>query len=308
MKDLQASWRSFVANPPREPSPEAPREAQICAMCGVDRLHVTLLVSGAAGYVCSGCGPVVVRACAELDARGRTQCLAEPLVQWLETLDAMTRWADVVPILDAAMLLVGGDVQLADRIASEAFRFQHYARALAALELVPLHSCSMWNRLHRVFACLVLEDRARVADGLAVLDGLQTMAPAQRHLADIHRAWAASRFEAPGQPSFTMDRERMIEVVAEVRPTGPPMLLARALELLAALERTRDPTAALRHLDEASTLVEFPSMFLLRGDIEADRDLARARDAWERARSLAHPEGVWATRAASRLARSTSTP
>jgi hypothetical protein len=307
VSDLQASWRSFVGDASRDPPRETPQRAEICANCGIHRLHVALLVSGAAGYVCSACAPVIVSACAEQDARGRGPCLAEPLVQWLTSLDAKTAWAEVVPVLDAAMLLVGGDAPLANRIAWEAFRFQHYERALAALDLAPLHERSASNRLHRVFAYLVLEDRAGVADALAMLDGLP-MTPAERHIADVHRAWAASRLEAPGQPSFTMDRERVIALVAEVRPTGPPMLLARALEVLAALERTRDPAAALHHLDEASALIELPSMLLLRGDILAGRDLARARQAWERIRTLAHPEGVWAARAESRLERSIVKP
>ncbi len=271
-------------------------------MCGVDHAHVTLLMKGAAGYVCSTCAPVVVSTCASEDARGHRSYLAEPLVQSLESIDAKTRWAEVEPILDAAMLLVGLDANLAGRVALAAIKFEQYARAVAAFDLPPPHSRTVWNRVHRIYPCLVLEDRARVADDLAALDGLP-LEPAEIHYAAIHRAWAASRLETPGQPSFRIDRERMIAVVGDVRRTGPPILLARALEALAGLERTRDSVAALRHVEEALALAVLPSMFLLQGDIFAERDLALARDAWERARSLAHPEGVWATRAASRLAR-----
>ena len=100
-----------------------------------------------------------------------------------------------------------------------------------------------------------------------------------------------------------MDRERVAEVVGEVRRTGPPMLLARALEVLASIERTRDHAAALARLDEASAIVELPSVLLLRGDIAAGRDLPAAREAWARARAIANPDSVWAERAASRLAK-----
>jgi hypothetical protein len=298
LSDLRASLRSLVGAPPRE----APQGVQVCAMCGLDNAHVTLLMKGAAGYVCSTCAPTTVFACAGQDARGHGPCLAEPLVHSLESIEWKTPWAEVEPLLDAAMLLVGGDANLADRLAAAALRFQHYARAFAALDLVPLHARTVWNRVHRIYPCLMLEDRARVADDLAALDGV-SLSPAEMHYVDIHRAWAASRFETPGQPSFTMDRERVIALVAQVRRTGPPMLLARALEALAGLERTRDPGAALAHVDEASSLAELPSVALLRGDLLADRALSRAREAWERARSLAHPEGIWAARAAARLER-----
>jgi hypothetical protein len=282
---------------------DAPRKKEVCAMCGVDRMDVKLLVEGSVGFVCSACAPTIVYACAEQDSRGRGPYLAEALVQSLAALDPKTRWAEVEPLLDAAMLLASGDTVLADRLAWEAFRFQHYARARAALDLVSPAARTAWNRLHRVFVCLVLEDRAGIAVELATLDAI-SLSPAERHLADVHRAWAAFRLETRGEPTFTMDRERVAEVVGEVRPTGPPMLLARALEVLASLERTRDHAASLAHLDEASALVELPSIFLLRGDIAAERDLAAARAAWERARTIANPDSVWAERAASRLARS----
>lgn len=128
-------------------------------MCGADRMEVKLLVEGSVGFVCSVCAPTIVYACAEQDSRGRGPYLAEPLVQSLAALDPKTRWAEVEPLLDAAMLLVSGDTVLADRVAWEAFRFQHYARALAALDLVSPAARTAWNRLHRVFVCLVLEDR-----------------------------------------------------------------------------------------------------------------------------------------------------
>lgn len=141
-------------------------------------------------------------------------------MQSLAALDPKTRWAEVEPLLDAAMLLASGDTVLADRVAWEAFRFQHYARARAALDLVSPAARTAWNRLHRVFVCLVLEDRAGIAVELATLDAI-SLAPAERHLADVHRAWAAFRLETPGEPTFTMDRQRVAEVVGEVRPTGP---------------------------------------------------------------------------------------
>lgn len=171
-------------------------------MCGADRMEVKLLLEGSVGFVCSVCAPTIVYACAEQDSRGRGPYLAEPLVQSLAALDPKTRWAEVEPLLDAAMHLVSGDTVLADRVAWEAFRFQHYARALAALDLVSPAARTAWNRLHRVFVCLVLEDRAGIAVELATLDAL-SLSPPERHLADLHRAWATFRLERGGEPYFT---------------------------------------------------------------------------------------------------------
>jgi hypothetical protein len=291
LKDVKKWWRSVRSLDPYEEA--------ACTLCGATRKQSQAIVEGQSGYVCDRCPPFVVSVFAAREGAAGKVVYAV-VAEVLRGLDAKTPHAQLDPIFDAASILAAGDPgHFHDLAFLASARYMYYARNVALLGRVPDEKKTVGMRITTLAALLSLERRDAIAHELAAVEASK-LTPTERVHLDAHRAWAAFRLEGHGTPTFAYDPADVPRIVAATADLPAP-LKGQALEVQAALERTRDPKKALTIADEALAVgAVASSRHLLRGDIL--HDLGRdAREAWKAALDTANPDSVWAERARKRL-------
>lgn len=279
-------------------------EMATCSFCGRARREVAVLCEGKTGYACSDCGRTLVGAFAAQDQRGHGAYLAEVLHEALGSLDLKLPFAHLDRFFEAALLLADGDATILGKLAAEAFRFGYHAKARDILSRIPRHARNAHQNISLLAALLVLNDRPALRDTFEDVEKFE-LTDEDRLFVQSHRAYAAFRLDAPGEPTFPMDPAMLPSLLRQAQKIENRGLVSQILEVMAACERSRNRYLALTHIDEAILAVDTASKHVLRGDLFDGRDPIAARAAWTRAIELSHPDGIWAQRARARLERAT---
>jgi tetratricopeptide (TPR) repeat protein len=268
-----------------------------CALCGAARTQTTQIIEGLAGYVCAACVFQSVGVLATVDAVPkaalRTAGIAVGAV--LEVLPGGAAFAVVEPMLDA-MLRLAPDAAAVETVFVQAMRRGHTLFGYRALTSIPAADRPSRVSLNLAATCIDLERFDEASHALAA--ARESAEPDDAIFLDCHEAILAAHTGKTTSPA------QLEELVRRARHSANEALVSEALEALARHHAALgELAAALTALAEAITLSENAALLLLRGDLLASSDLGAARDAWQATLEIAHPEGIYASRAHERLAR-----
>jgi hypothetical protein len=274
-----------------------------CAICGTRRIDTFLLVEGKEGRACDVC---VVASVAQygLDQALPVQMAFRSLDAVVTSLDGRTPHADVDPLLGAMQALAAREPAACLVVHGHARRFACFRRAVDALEPV-VAAGGTGYRLHMLAAQFSLGDRVAFEATVATL----ARAPLdgdERVLLDVYRALSTFAPTFDGELAWPFEAGHLPALLAAARARPDGWVVSYVLLACAMNERGRDPTLALRLVDEAVALHGAPLQHLVRGDVLSNVDREGARAAWQTALELAHPDSPSVARARSRLDRSAS--